>query len=116
MNGQVGNFFRSYLTGAGGVVFNGLYQFDDSGYIESITMSRPGGGADENVTHHLCGCNVEFRSSVTFPLESIAELTRVAAEPGGDNCEAGGVAIHTGRDLNGNRALEDSEIETTTSL
>ena len=77
MNGQVGNFFRSYLTD--GVVFNGLYQFDDSGYIESITMSP--GGADENVTHHLCGCNVE-RSSVTFPLESIAELTPVAAVAG----------------------------------
>lgn len=38
-------------------------------------------------------------------------LTRVEEEPDGDNCLSGGKKIETGRDLNQNGALEESEVQ-----
>jgi hypothetical protein len=40
-------------------------------------------------------------------------LVRVDPEPAGENCPEGGVAVQTGRDDNGNGAVDDDEIEST---
>jgi len=40
-------------------------------------------------------------------------LVLVAAEPNGDNCESGGVAIHTGKDTNFSGDLDTDEITAT---
>ncbi len=57
-----------------------------------------------SVVFVLCGCEGSA---------GLSSLVRLDDEPPGANCAAGGIAIHTGADSNGNGVLDDVEIEQT---
>lgn len=48
-----------------------------------------------------------------FGLDSVGTLVRSSEEAAGANCEFGGVRLESGRDLNGNGAVDDDEVEST---
>ena len=58
-------------------------------------------------------CGVDDPDSAG-PGTKLTKLTATEAEPNGDHCAAGGVAVHSGVDTNDNGVLEQSEISATT--
>jgi hypothetical protein len=70
------------------------------------------------VAFALVGCVGGAGCADDDPMQPVAPppstLSRVDAEPPGSRCPVGGAAIHTGRDGDGDGALSDAEIETTT--
>lgn len=69
-------------------------------------------GADTNRNGTLDDTEVE-RSFYGCQSEPSAVLLRTKAEPAGTNCSVGGVAVQAGPDTDGNGALGDGEVETT---
>ncbi len=59
----------------------------------------------------LSGC--EDTSGSGSGSDALGTLVSTQAEPAGDNCPFGGVAIHTGADVNGNGVLDATEVKST---
>jgi hypothetical protein len=71
-------------------------------------------GLDTNGDGILEDSEVTSTSYVCAGADGKQPLFRIDSEPPGTNCAAGGDAIHTGLDTNGDGILEDSEITATT--
>ncbi len=70
-------------------------------------------GLDVNDNGTLDAGEITSTSYVCAAAPGVAVLVAVVGEPAGDNCPAGGQAIETGADTNGNGVLDESEVAST---
>jgi hypothetical protein len=78
-------------------------------------------GLDDNGDGVLQDAEVDSRSYVCDgatpdPVDAPAALVTTAEEPAGANCAVGGIAVSTGVDVDGNGALDASEVAATSYI
>ena len=73
-------------------------------------------GIDENGNRKLDEDEIDHTAYVCngVPGQNLLSLVSTEAEPAGDNCEFGGVAVRSGVDDNGDSLLQPGEVNTTT--